>query len=255
MTRRVLVLMSLAGLARADSAEEARDVVRRMAQALGDGRAAEAVSVLDPSMPGYAQLRGWMTSLLSHAELQSTIEIRSNTGDDRSRTLKLNWRLHLVEREGPRATTERAAEVTCKLEKRDGHWLIVGLEPPNLFVPLRGAETWDLVQSAARALSVGNAAEFLALFDRGMPGYDALRTAVTALAETSEVESSVELVSNEGDDWARSLEVDWTLEMVNPDTGIRMAEREERVKCRVEWRNQHWWITRLEPLEFFRPAG
>ena len=104
-------------------------------------------------------------------------------------------------------------------------------------------------------MSEGNAAGFLANIDRGMASYEALRTAVTALAGNSEVESSVELVSNDGDDSRRTLEVDWTLEMVNPDTGIRVAERHERVKCQVEWRDRRWRITGLEPLSFFRPAG
>lgn len=254
MTRRGLFLMALAGLARADSAGDARDAVARMAQALGDGQAAEAANMLDPGMPGYRDLRAAMESLLARADVQSNIDILSNAGDDRARTLKLDWHLRVDQREGPRATTARQVGVTCRLENRGGHWLITSFEPASLFALPRGAEAWNVVQSAAEALSAGNPAGFLAFFDPAMPGYDTLRASATALAETSEADSSVELVSNDGGDSTRELAVDWTLDMVNPDTGIRQAQRQERVKLRLEWRDQRWRITRLDPLDFFRPA-
>jgi hypothetical protein len=255
MFRRVLPILILAGLASADSAQDARDVVVRLVNALGDRKPADAAALLDPSMRGYAELRGSIEILLHRADAQSTIEVESNTGDDRTRTLKLKWRLDVEEQEGPRGATGRQAEVTCQVGLKDGRWLITAFEPLSLFAPPRGTDAWNLVQAAAGSLSDGNAAGFLSYFESQMPGYQTLRATVSALAENTQVESSVGLVSNQGDDSKRTLETDWTLDLINPDTGIRLTERQQRVKCYVEYRNGRWRIVGIEPLDFFRAPG
>jgi hypothetical protein len=123
-------------------------------------------------------------------------------------------------------------------------------------------QAWELIGSAARALSEatalpppnrGTAIPFLSFFDSKMPGYETLRTNVTALVNQADLQSTLDLLSNEGDDRARTVEVDWTLRITDLATSVTTSQRRERVKCRVEKQVKKWRIVSLEPLAFFAP--
>src|SRR6516164_617121 len=70
-------------------------------------------------------------------------------------------------------------------------------------------DVWNVLTEAASALSEGNAKSFLALFDRSMPEYATLEGNVTALLNQDQVQSSIELLSEEGDRTTRMVELDW----------------------------------------------
>jgi hypothetical protein len=114
-------------------------------------------------------------------------------------------------------------------------------------------QVWDLFTSMASALSAGDASAFLNAFDTAMPGYEALRDGVTALLREAEVQSSIELVEEAGDDGRRTVELDWLVHIVDRQDGAVAERRRERVKCRVEKSGKKWRIAWLEPLEFFAP--
>jgi hypothetical protein len=115
-------------------------------------------------------------------------------------------------------------------------------------------EVLDLITSAAASLSAGNTAAFLAAFDPAMPGYEKLRANVTALERQAEVQSSIDLVENAGDDRRRTVELDWVLR-IRREQEATASRRQHRVKCRVEKSGRKWRIVALEPLEFFAPPG
>ena len=112
-------------------------------------------------------------------------------------------------------------------------------------------QVWDLFTSMAAALSAGDASAFLSAFDAAMPGYEALRAGVTALLREAEVQSSIELVEETGDDGSRAVELDWLVHIVDRQDGAVAERRRQRVKCRVEKSGRKWRIASLEPLEFF----
>ena len=114
-------------------------------------------------------------------------------------------------------------------------------------------QVWDLFTSLASALSACDATAFLNAFNPAMPGYEALRTGVTALLREAEVQSSIELVEDEGDDRSRAVELDWLVHLVSRQDGAVAERRRERVKCRVEKSGSKWRIASLEPLQFFAP--
>jgi len=114
-------------------------------------------------------------------------------------------------------------------------------------------QVWDLFTSMAAALSAGDASAFLSAFDAAMPGYEALRAGVTALLREAEVQSSIELVEEAGDDGSRAVELDWLVHIVDRQDGAVAERRRERVKCRVENSGRKWRVTSLEPLQFFAP--
>ena len=114
-------------------------------------------------------------------------------------------------------------------------------------------QVWDLFTSMASALSAGDASAFLNAFDTAMPGYEALRDGVTALLREAEVQSSIELVEEAGDDGRRTVELDWLVHIVDRQDGAVAERRRERVKLRVEKSGKKWRIAALAPLEFFAP--
>jgi hypothetical protein len=114
-------------------------------------------------------------------------------------------------------------------------------------------EVWELLSSVASDLSAGHVDEFLRAFDPAMPGYADLRNSVTALLGQAEVQSSVELVSNEGDERRRKLEVDWLLRIVGHAEVSGRTSRQEVVKFGCEKQGKRWRIVSMEPLAFFAP--
>jgi hypothetical protein len=114
-------------------------------------------------------------------------------------------------------------------------------------------QVWDLFASMASALSEGNAIAFMNAFDPAMPGFEALRANVTALLKVADVQSSVEVVEDEGDDRSRTVELDWLIHIVDFQDDAVMERRQERLKCRVEKSGKKWRIASLEPLQFFAP--
>ena len=114
-------------------------------------------------------------------------------------------------------------------------------------------QVWDLFTELAAALSAGNAAGFMKPFDRAMPGYETLEANVSGLLLQAQVQSSIELLSDEGGDAARTVELDWLLRIVEQlDTGA-ITERRERVRSRLAKQNKKWRILSFEPLALFTP--
>jgi hypothetical protein len=115
------------------------------------------------------------------------------------------------------------------------------------------AEVWELLVKMAAALAEDNASGFLDAIDPQMPGYDQLSEYVNGMIQQSEVRSIIEKISDSGDDRARSLQLDWFLQMKRRGAGDRTLERREIIRCDVALQGRRWRVTRLEPMQFFAP--
>ncbi len=115
------------------------------------------------------------------------------------------------------------------------------------------ADVLDLIASMAAALSDDNAPGFLAALDKSMPGYDRLSESIPALLAQGDIVSSVEPLRDDGDETKRSLDLDWYMEIRNPDENAPVIRRRQVIHCRVEKRGKHWRFTSLDPLSFFDP--
>jgi hypothetical protein len=116
-------------------------------------------------------------------------------------------------------------------------------------------EIVDVIGNMANALSTVNAPKFMDAFDKSMPGYETLKSNVTALANQSEITSSIEIVKEDGDDNKRVLDLDWYLEIRSllPDGPIE--RRREVVHCELVRKDKkHWKIVSMQPMNFFAPA-
>ena len=114
-------------------------------------------------------------------------------------------------------------------------------------------EVWDVLTQVASALSARNSQAVLAAFDPAMPGYDRLRDSVTALLRDSDVQSGVELESDEGNGEERTEELDWLLTIRAEGDATASTRREQRVKCTLRKSGKKWLIVAFEPMEFLAP--
>jgi len=105
----------------------------------------------------------------------------------------------------------------------------------------------QFLRSAAEDLADQNPNGFLDHFDSNLPGIATLKDEVSVLAQ-ADVESTIEFVSDEGDDQQRDLQLDWLLRV----NGGR--PKHQLVQCRIAKQGKKWKITELKPIEFFAAA-
>ena len=115
------------------------------------------------------------------------------------------------------------------------------------------SDVLNVFTSAAEGLINDDAASFLDQVDRDMPAYAALQDNVKGLLATYEVGSTIEEITDAGDDHKRTVELDWLLILTQKGaTNSPQQTRRQVVKCTVERRGKQWKITALEPIDFFR---
>jgi hypothetical protein len=95
------------------------------------------MQAVDPAMPGYAQLRDNVLALEQGSAIESGVDVVSNQGDDRVRTIAVDWTLNLISRETDVTTVQRRQTVTCRIEKQGNKWRITSIDPLSFFAPRR----------------------------------------------------------------------------------------------------------------------
>ena len=112
------------------------------------------------------------------------------------------------------------------------------------------------VQDASRALQAGNAALFLAAFDRkAVESFGTLREQVFALTAQRRVASSVEVRASPEDPDGWTVEVEWLLHLSHKLDPGPVERRESTVRLGMRRRAGRWKIVRIEPVGFFAAAS
>lgn len=140
MTRRAWLTngltISIAGCCfGADPAREVFDLVADAAGSLSAGNPAAFLGAFDRNMPGYAKLRQNVTGLLALGDVQSGIDPLEDAGDERRRTAQFHWTLRILRGQQATASARREHVVKCTVEKQNGKWRIISLEPLEFFAP------------------------------------------------------------------------------------------------------------------------
>jgi hypothetical protein len=255
ITRRMLLLVPVAACLRADDDDELRDLLNSAAAALRGHNEKQFLAAFDPAMKGYRELAANVHGLLRDADVQASIEISSG---------QMDWTLDIAAHDLSAGETRRQAKVAYRAERSGVKLRIVSFEPGNLFAPPRGREAWDAVSGVARDLQLASRAaegrredlpNLLDRFDRAMAGYAKLEANVKALTSIWMVEPALQLTSNEGSDDRRSLEIDWTMTLTDPQDKGQSLRKQATVECVVEKRGKQWLIVAFSPLEFLAPPG
>jgi len=115
------------------------------------------------------------------------------------------------------------------------------------------ADILNVFSAAAEALTNDDSAAFLDHFDSNMPDYAALRGNIEGLLAAYEVGSTIEVVTDEGNDEKRMVALDWLLVTSEKDAvNGNQQTRRRVVKCTLERHGKQWRITALDPIDFFQ---
>jgi hypothetical protein len=123
---------------------------------------------------------------------------------------------------------------------------LILFQPPAETTP---KDVQNLIRETAEDLSNTDTSAFLNHFDPKMPGYETLHYEVEGLLARAPVISTIEIVTDAGDNQRREMQLDWILS-VETD-----RPRRQIVKVRIERQGKKWKITALDPVEFFTPTA
>jgi hypothetical protein len=138
---RALLLMIACGAAMAQLPQTPQDVVDFLASSANllanahsensqyPSDAGPFLDRFDTSMPGYPELSGDVQGLVAQSSVSSSIEVVSDEGDARKRTLELDWIVQIPDQ----PTRRKIVKVT--IEKRKKDWKFTRFEPIDLFRP------------------------------------------------------------------------------------------------------------------------
>jgi hypothetical protein len=104
-----------------------RSVANALSNAHDDGNAQQFLDHFDHGMPGYPALKDAVEELVARVEVGSAIEVVSDSGDDKKRTLELDWVLDLPDQ------LPRRKILKCTIERKGKNWKFTGLEPVAFF--------------------------------------------------------------------------------------------------------------------------
>ena len=113
----------------------------------------------------------------------------------------------------------------------------------------------DFFGQLVSSLSEGDTGQFLKNFDRSMSGYEKLAVNVEAILRQADVQSSIEVLSDDGTETKRMLLLDWFLQFVAPGLDGDTVRRREEVHCTLSRQGKRWRITALDPLSLFAPPA
>jgi hypothetical protein len=116
-------------------------------------------------------------------------------------------------------------------------------------------EISDFLGALAAALSEGNGSGFLDRVDHAMPDYYKFEQYIEALIAQDEVACSIDILKQEGDDQAQTLQLDWYLQIHPRDVIGNVESRRQTVKAHLERKKKKWKIVALDPITLFAPPG
>lgn len=134
MMLRSALLLLVATLVMADTAADVLNVFTSAAEGLINDDSASFLDSFDRNMPGYAALQDNVKGLLGAYNVGATIEEITDEGDDRKRTIELDWLLILSQKGATNSPQQtRRQVVKCTVERRGKQWKITTLEPIDFF--------------------------------------------------------------------------------------------------------------------------
>jgi hypothetical protein len=110
----------------------------------------------------------------------------------------------------------------------------------------------------AAALNNGDAATAQACFDKSAPGFDEYANYVEAICAQTEVECTIEPITESGEDPQRIIETDWLMQLKARVSDTSVERRRERVTIhmrQIETGRSHreWRIFVLTPVSILFP--
>jgi hypothetical protein len=234
------------------AAETPESQLEYLAQSLQTGDVKAALSVFDPGMPGYAEIRRDIESLAAFQHPSSAIRVEkvSNRGESEFRA-DTRWVLEtFASQNGP--LTIRTEPVTVGMHRVGNEWKIALLSSSAIL-----AKPDDIafrrIAELAGALSDGDGGEALALFDPDMRGYGEARGNIDALTSQTDVLCAIDAVQDRETGGVHVVDTDWYLQLkAKADTGIS-ERRRQRVEITLQIKKGRLRIIGMAPLDILTP--
>ena len=119
-----------------DAASDVIDVFASMSAALSNNNLPGFMKSVSTDMKERDELSQNVSALLNQADIASSLEFRANDGDDKTRTVDIDWYLEIRGREIDAPVIRRRETVHCKLERGKKGWKVTSLDPLSLFAPV-----------------------------------------------------------------------------------------------------------------------
>ena len=234
------------------AADNPQDQLDYLAASLQNGDASGAISVFDPQMKDFPEIKRGIGAL---ATLSGTIcEIKMDLSITTGATgvqLQGEWKLQLnPQQNGPPLT--RTERVAISMQQKDGQWKIVGFTPLRLFAMPTPA-VFDRIASLANSLSENDGPGALSVFSSGIAGYGEISGDLDALTSQTDVLCSIDIVADNETAGVHKLDTDWYLQLKSRADAGPTERRRQRVQLQVEMLKGKLRITAISPLEILAP--
>ncbi len=244
-----LALTMVAALAAAETPQEQLDY---LAASLQNGDAAGAISVFDPQMKDFAELKRDIGALatLSGTVCEMKLDRGVATGANGVQ-LQGEWKLQLNPKQNgpPLIRTERVA---IAMQVIGGQWRIAGFTPLRIFAMPTPA-VFDRIASLANSLSENEGPEALSVFSSDIGNYGELSGDLDALTSQTDVLCAIDIIADNENAGIHKLDTDWYLQLKSRADGGPTERRRERVQLQMELIKGKWRITAISPLEILAP--
>jgi len=240
-----VLLLALSGRA-ADSPQSQLDY---LAASLEKGDAAGALSVFDPKIGNFAEIKRDIEYLATLSGTTCDIKIELAEASGPNVALDGEWTLRLNPKQnGPLLV--RTEKISVSMRQTEGEWKIVVFSPLRILAKPDPA-IFDRIAALANDLTEGNSADALSVFSAEMNNYGEISGDVDALTGQTEVLCAIDVVDDNESAGIHKLDTDWYLQLKS-DAGA-FETRRDRVQIQMELVNRKWRITALLPAGILSP--
>jgi hypothetical protein len=234
------------------AADTPQDQLDYLAASLQKGDAAGAISVFDPQMKDFAEIKRELGALATLSGTVCEIEMDRGvaTGANGVR-LQGEWKLQLNPQQNgpPLIRTERVA---VSMQQKEGQWKIVGFTPVRVFARPTPA-VFERIASLANSLSENDGPGALSIFSSGIKDYGEISGDLDALTGQTDVLCAIDIVADNETAGIHKLDTDWYLQLKSRADSGPTERRRERVQLQLELIKEKWRITAISPLEILAP--
>lgn len=118
----------------------------------------------------------------------------------------------------------------------------------------RAADVRSRITYVASALASGNPDDAITPFSKAMPGYSKLQNYFTALTNSFDIVSEVEITDEDDEEPQTTIKANWTLHLADKSAGSD-RQRMYVVTIGLKPDGKKWQIVSFSPLEMFNPQG
>ncbi len=128
IARRALIALFFA-----NPQDEIRSILASMASDLSAGNISGFITAFAKDFPTRDELRQQLEGLISAYDINSSVEIQTNTGSEDKQTAKVDWYLALRSRTDNAIAIQRREVLTIEFTRTSKRWRITALTPRDFF--------------------------------------------------------------------------------------------------------------------------